>query len=168
MANAISAITELRVISGDSDSIPTPTGFTKIGVDLNRGAEGKFIYLCYREEQVPKASPYPRAIAAVCVVNDKGAAPQGFEMIDVDLNAGAGGKYIYVCFTHNQGAAARQMANLGMGSNEIEDIEAGKPIRRLCVIEGEGSGAPANFIKLNNDLNEGAGGAFLYLCYSRV
>ena len=42
-------VTDVVVITGDSAGIFPPAGFTKIDVDLNAGAGGKFIYLCYKK-----------------------------------------------------------------------------------------------------------------------
>ena len=41
-------ISDLGVIAGDSESIMPPAGWGKIPVDLNMGAGGKKIYLCYK------------------------------------------------------------------------------------------------------------------------
>jgi len=37
----------LAVIAG-SKGVTAPTGYTAINVDLNKGAGGKYIYLCYK------------------------------------------------------------------------------------------------------------------------
>ncbi len=41
-------ITEVGVLSGNSDTIQPPAGWTKYGNDLNQGAGGDYIYFCYR------------------------------------------------------------------------------------------------------------------------
>ena len=41
-------VTDVQVISGGSANICPPEGYTKIDVDLNAGAGGKYIYLCYQ------------------------------------------------------------------------------------------------------------------------
>ena len=42
-------ITALEVIEGKHTT--PPSGFTKINLDLNKGAGGKYIYLCYKKEE---------------------------------------------------------------------------------------------------------------------
>ena len=42
-------VTAVTVITGDSANISPPAGYTKIAVDLNKGAGGKYIYLCYQK-----------------------------------------------------------------------------------------------------------------------
>ena len=45
----MSYVTDVYVISRSSQSqIIPPSGYTKIDVDLNKGAGGKYIYLCYK------------------------------------------------------------------------------------------------------------------------
>lgn len=43
-----SAISEVGVLSGNSDVIQPPTGWEKVGVDLNHGAGGDYIFLCLK------------------------------------------------------------------------------------------------------------------------
>ena len=42
-------ITDVVVIDGDTEVIPPPDGYHKIPVDLNLGASGKFIFVCYKK-----------------------------------------------------------------------------------------------------------------------
>jgi hypothetical protein len=39
-------VTDLQVIIGGSDAIQCPAGFRKLGLDLNSGEGGDFVYLC--------------------------------------------------------------------------------------------------------------------------
>ena len=41
-------MSDVKVISGGNASIRPPDGYTRIDVDLNAGAGGKYIYLCYQ------------------------------------------------------------------------------------------------------------------------
>ena len=41
-------MTDVVVITGDVADISPPAGFTRINVDLNAGAGGKYIFLCYK------------------------------------------------------------------------------------------------------------------------
>lgn len=47
--NACLYITDVDVIDGDTEDIQAPKGFYKIPVDLNLGACGKFIFVCYKK-----------------------------------------------------------------------------------------------------------------------
>ena len=58
----------------------------------------------------------------------------------------AGGDYIYLWATEDPGCAA------------ITDI---------IVLEGKNARAPEGYTKINKDLNDGAGGAYLYFAYKR-
>ena len=41
-------ITDITIIYGDAQ-VEAPAGFTKIDVDINFGASGTFVYLCYQK-----------------------------------------------------------------------------------------------------------------------
>jgi hypothetical protein len=65
-----------------------------------------------------------------------------------DLNAGAGGDYIYVCYKRGVGA----------------------PITGLCVTLGSGGGTPlpdARYTRIPVDLNDGAGGEYIWLWWTK-
>ncbi|MBM7408410.1 MAC/perforin domain-containing protein [Methanococcus maripaludis] len=135
-------ITDLSVIESDKGGAAPPYGFKKVDMDLNKGAGGKYIYLCYKEG-LDTTTP----ITDIKVLNGKHAkAPQGYTKINVDLNHKAGGKYIYLAYS-------RQTNN--------------DPIRSVVVVKGKHANAPYGYEKIDYDLNKGAGGEYLYLCYSR-
>jgi hypothetical protein len=69
------------------------------------------------------------------------------EVVSIDLNAGAGGEYIYLYFKK--------------GDNN--------PITGLFVITGNNPGIfpPPGYTKIEVDLNAGAGGEYIYLCYTK-
>ena len=67
-------------------------------------------------------------------------------MINVDMNAGSGGKYIYP---------------LPHFSNNMNDAIAG-----LAFIQDKAL-VPNGYTKIDQDLNEGAGGTYNYLCYTK-
>ena len=56
-----------------------------------------------------------------------------FRLLDVDLNRGSGGQYIYLSYSK---------------------VGGGAPITDLMVIEGENAPPPPGWGKLNQDLNE--------------
>lgn len=109
------AITDLEVISGSSSGIQCPSGYTKNPQDLNEGAEGDFIYLCSQYSYFPWAegayglatvqvesyTPGSQGLRDVYCPNKEANTSDGIpakqELIDVDLNKGAGGAYLYFC-----------------------------------------------------------------------
>lgn len=92
-------------------------------------------------------------IEDIIVINagrkNKASVPEGYEKIDVDLNEGAGGDYIY--FAVKRG------------------INNGNAINGLAVVSGKNDkvSAPAGYERNNMDLNKGAGGRYIYLCTRR-
>jgi hypothetical protein len=72
----------------------------------------------------------------------------GYEYLPQDLNADAGGEYIYI-----------EYKNGLEGEDAIDDIG--------FVIQNQDSAIPADWVKLPQDLNTGAGGDFIYLCYKK-
>ena len=140
----------LVVISGDSSNINPPTGYTKIPYDLNRGAGGKYMYLCYHKASYQARGESKPCIAALQVIYGKDAQPpSGYVKLPQDLNAGAGGEYVYLCY---QPAAW------------TDDVA----IKDVTVIGGNNADVPApyGYAKVPGDLNKGSGGDYIYVCYS--
>lgn len=143
------SIVDIRIISGGTSGIDPDEGYEIIRTDLNRDAGGKYIYITYKEGLDNQES-----ITDVTFVTGRGAsAPGGYTKIPGDLNEGAGGAYVYLCY-----------------KTGISDY----PIRRLTVLVGKNTQSPPGFYKVNNyysnspqDLNEGAGGNYIWLAYSR-
>ncbi|KAE8287112.1 hypothetical protein D5F01_LYC15076 [Larimichthys crocea] len=78
---------------------------------------------------------------------EKNLQSQGFKKINVDLNKGAGGNYIYLWYKTEQGSA---------------------PITRLQVTFSDDMAVgliSAGYTKIDKDLNAGAGGDYIYLWY---
>ncbi|ELA9342615.1 hypothetical protein QTV34_001901 [Vibrio parahaemolyticus] len=146
-------IDSLVVIYGSSSTIKAPQGYTKIPNDLNKGAGGKYIYLCYHKH-VPSStddSSNPDCISDITtVVGENASAPADFEKIPIDLNKGASGKYIYLCYEKQ---------------NYNDEIA----IKDVLVISGSNSDLkpPYDFTRVDQDLNQGAGGDYIYVCFSR-
>lgn len=136
------SITNLDVIVGEDANI-TKKGWEKITGDLNKGANGKFIYLvCQHGSGTPITD-------LTVVFGDKAEVPTpaGFTKIPVDLNKGAEGKFIYLCYKKAKGV----------------------PIDGLKVIMGDKPSItpPAPYVKIPIDLNKGCGSdtPYIYLCY---
>ena len=146
-------IDQLVVISGGNSSIQPPAGFSKIPDDLNKGAGGKHIYLCYHKVSVDNVSQNnPKCISDITTVTGKDTpAPSGYEKIGVDLNKGASGEFIYFCFKEA----------------EYSNKEA---IKAVSIISGDNPDLPPpyDFEKVEQDLNQDAGGDYIYACYSKA
>lgn len=176
------AIYDLKVIKGSSSSIGTSDlpGYYKIPVDLNKGAGGKYIYLCFTREsnKVQGSSDWVGTytmgrtvpVRAIDVISQTiGTTPKfhpsykpGIEVKDAlgfhipDLNDGAGGKYIYA---YQQKGAEQDPYN------PILPV-----VVEVGVIYGSSSAIepPFPWIKVPKDLNEGAGGDYIYFVYKQV
>jgi hypothetical protein len=84
------AIRDIKILEGGK------SGYTKINIDLNRNAGGKYIYLNYSRTI---GSPLT-AISGY--YGEKYSMPAGWSApsSNMDLNKGAGGKYIYLMLKH--------------------------------------------------------------------
>ena len=135
------AITDIKIITDDVPFIRVPDGYCKDRVDLNAGAGGKFIYLCYRRD-----ASKPLTSLAVLTGGSPDVQPSaGMKKIPVDVNMGAGGEYIYLCYAKG-------------GSRPVRDI-------RIVASDSSDVFAPEGFKLVKKDLNAGAGGLYLYLSY---
>ncbi|BBM86166.1 hypothetical protein UABAM_04552 [Candidatus Uabimicrobium amorphum] len=128
-------ITHLTV-KWDSKEIPEGYKSTK---DLNTGAGGEYIYLCYKVE-TPE-NPDDRITGLFLVAGPENvSAPPGYTLRGHDLNAGAGGSYIYMAYKKG-------------GYNPLQEIEV------LTRHEESTKG----YEKIPLDLNWSVGGEYLYL-----
>lgn len=135
-------ITQITFLEGSSSSLSPQEGYTKVAQDLNEGAGGKYIYLCYSKNDL-----YPPITGLFLTDSQNEQPPSGYYKYPIDLNAGAGGKWIFLCSTTAP--------------------EAGAPITDITFVKGENAPAPTGYIRLDLDLNRGAGGRYIYLCYKR-
>lgn len=135
------SITEVTVIQGGNSGIQAPAGYTKIPWDLNSGAGGDYIYVCYK-----KGIGAP--ITGLCVtIGSGGGTPPAdakYTRIKVDLNAGAGGDYIWLWTTKDPDCAT---------------------VKDIIVQFGEYSRPPAGYTWIGTDLNRNAGGSYIWLSY---
>ena len=139
-ALAQDCITELAVVHGGSGT-PAPAGFTRINVDLNQGAGGDYVYLCYKRGV---GAP----ITGLAVTLGNGAPPAGAVQtrINVDLNVGAGGDYVWLWYTRDPACAT------------VRDLH----------VQANTAAPPAGFTRIDVDLNRNAGGAYIYLSYRKL
>lgn len=140
-------ITALEVIEGKGAS--PSKGFVKLPVDLNKGAGGKYLYLCYKKEESETG------IVDIQIVNGKGAGtPSGYIKCPKDLNGGAGGDYLYLAYRIGNAPESSRF-----GFTEINVIDHGKDEIRS---------APDGYCLKEYDLNKGAGGNYIYITYKNA
>ena len=156
-----SYITDLYVLTSDKASAAPPWMYTKINVDLNQGAGGKWIFLCFtkevgqepiREMKLWAGGRYPSPAIGnpwTVVTNSNGYGYPG-----ADLNEGAGGDWIYLY--------------------ENRSKDCGDPIKEIAIVATTSSSYTpccgwhiSNLDKNIVDMNRGAGGKFIYLIYKK-
>lgn len=150
-------ITDLAVIYGGSSNIACPGGFEKLGVDLNQGAGGDYIYLCIRRGAGAPITGFTVAISGsgISVSPD----PR-WTLLGVDLNRNAGGYYVYAFYSKDP----------GLEDPAVADPEAPVPdcrtLRDIVVLQGS-QATPPGYTKLPYDLNRGTddSGTVLYFAY---
>ncbi|WP_460894728.1 hypothetical protein [Rufibacter soli] len=172
-------IRDLKIIKGSSSSVGTDDlpGYSKIPVDLNRGAGGQYIYLCFTREldAVQGSDTNPGAwvnddrIGRTAFVRNievvaQSIGPAGMwpnpeisppiEVKDAlgfhcpDLNDGASGKYIYAYqYRDNYNTTAPYVREVGVLYGNSSTIQP-----------------PTGWTRIEGDLNEGAGGDYIYFC----
>ncbi|HEU4366265.1 MAG TPA: hypothetical protein VFT13_12465 [Candidatus Krumholzibacteria bacterium] len=134
-------ISEVMVIRGSSSGIQPPAGYVKINADLNAGAGGDYIYVCYK-----KGIGAPITGLYVTLGSGGGTpAPDAkYTRIPVDLNDGAGGDYIWLWTTKDPDCAA---------------------VKDIIVQFEENSRPPGGYTWIGVDLNRNAGGQYIWLSF---
>ena len=90
-----------------------------------------------------------RYVTDLTVLEGKDAQPRsGWTKIDKDLNAGAGGEYLY--FAYEEGDNRR------------------RALTGIKIIVGKDQPTPYKYTKIDVDLNRGAGGKYIYAAYTRA
>ncbi|KAI0010515.1 MAC/Perforin domain-containing protein [Xylariaceae sp. FL0662B] len=143
-------IDALTFVEGDSSTIAPTSGYEKLNFDLNHTVGGKYIYLCYHKASYNSLGPNKRAITDLAVIFDNEATPSGYAKMSTDLNDGAGGKYVYLCY-------------------KTGDYNPDKAILDVTAFSGSKSGVspPYGFTKIPRDLNAGAGGDYIFFGYAK-
>ncbi len=143
-------LTHATVVAGNSSDVSCPEGFTKNPRDLNEGAGGKFIYLCTMSGYDP-----PLYVLTDTEHSDsvEGArCTNGGVKGNIDLNWGAGGKYIYLCVGTETWAWLRPITDVAVHTS--------------ATIFGAET-CPSGWERATADLNDGAGGKYVWLCVKR-
>ncbi|MGI6329226.1 MAG: stalk domain-containing protein [Dethiobacteria bacterium] len=85
--------------------------------------------------------------------------PAGYQLINADLNAGAGGDFIYLCY------------KLGENPDDaitdfFMEFTGGSASSTTATVSHNANVAP--YTRIGRDLNQGAGGEFIYLWYTKA
>jgi hypothetical protein len=144
-------VDDVVIITGKNSTIQPPAGYEKVNFDLNKGAHGDFIYLCYHKASYDNFRPNKDCLTDIQIIFGKDTpAPPGFIKLPQDLNKGAGGPFIYMCV-------------------KKEPYGNDKAIKDVAIIGGDNPDIPApyGYIKVPGDLNKGVGGLYIYACYNK-
>ena len=160
------------------------SGYTLLNSDLNKGAAGAYIYLCFQRNassvlnglEYYQGQPYsgPNEVLTnfqtqLGSLTNKPTANSHFFDIWLpnqnpypywstqDLNAGAGGNYIY--------SYQSKTPSVIVPGSSVTTLWP--PIAEVGILSGNSStiNPPTGWTKYQVDLNEGAGGDYIYLCY---
>lgn len=141
-------ITDIKIISSKSSNVSAPAGYIKMAQDLNAGAGGKYIFICCKKDV------YKEDLSVVTDIKvSTSKTIEGYTVEDKDLNEGAGGKYIYVHYKKEKWTK--------------ENKDTLSALTDIITITGKSTQAPSGYTKLYQDLNEGSGGKYIYLCIKR-
>lgn len=136
-------IVELKVVKGLDDP---GSNFVKIPVDLNRGAGGRYIYLCFRRgEGIP-------VDGLAVILGPQTPPPPGYKKLPTDLNEGARGEYIYCCYRNGTGLPLTDVVAISSRKDDQQPPQSYDHVP---------------YSKVPVDLNKGAGGDYIYFYYLR-
>ncbi|HUP87976.1 MAG TPA: hypothetical protein VM100_01355 [Longimicrobiales bacterium] len=166
-------IRDVTVVAGGDKSVACPSGSpVKVMQDLNEGAGGDFIYLC-----LLRTNDKSQGMGPLEIVNWGRNAPtakssDGYSLqsvcpnrIDVDLNKGTGGSFIFVCKT--------LAASLNAGAPKLTDIRfvTSDYVRaeydRRCKTDETAMFTRQNSWNTSMDLNDNAGGKYIWGCMKK-
>jgi hypothetical protein len=163
-------------VRSSNDAPATMSGYTKIPVDLNEGAGGKYIYLYYNKTtSIATSLCYLNVRTSCCTPflfpSYEYMRRQGVSFGSsgwTDLNQGAGGNFIVLegCSAENIGGWILYCTrnNLPIGPVPSDN----SPIRDILLISSsKGLGSYSGWNLIPTDLNKGAGGKYIYLCYKK-
>lgn len=145
-------INALAVVTGDNSETAAPVGYTRIDLDLNRGAGGKWIYAAYHKEPYNILSSSQQAVVGIGVFDqdEVNSMPPGWTVIPHDLNEGAGGEFVYLGYKmgpYDENTALLDLTVIGSSNRVVSP--------------------PYGYTLLPKDLNKGAGGEYVYFAVAK-
>lgn len=119
--------------------------------DLNESVGGQYIYLCEHRQSGSDTDGQKCITDIQFVTGENAKPPLGYEIIRQDLNRGAGGEYIYLCY-------------------KLEDYDSERAIKDISFVKGDNPEIfpPYGYKKVPQDLNAGSGGLYIFLCYTTM
>jgi len=144
-------------------------GFNIISQDLNQGARGEYIY-AYQQKNNQVAKGAQVITDLLILVGENVSTPDGYKKISQDLNQGAGGDYIYLCTKaeeYKQENIANVIKDIWVVSGDVEHspLPEGYQYAGFTWYAVPGSNTSTHTVPV--DLNAGAGGKYVYLCYRK-
>jgi hypothetical protein len=155
-------ILDVKIIEGLYSANPykiNDRDYYRLNYDLNADAGGQYIYIYYLTG-MENDTITPLAEVATINTSDHESLsnlPEGFAMINYDLNKGAGGDLIYLAYRRRNDYSDKLLT--GLRVNNQYSFGTGTGNTWYVVTAGYTSAT-------QQDLNEGAGGYFIYLYYT--
>lgn len=145
----MTAIVDITVTGGN-----TPAGYSLIPVNLNAGtgASSANLYFAVATSAITPDTNYICGVSLVAGSSASITTPEGYSTIYTDLNAGAGGQYVYF--------SRRYLQN----SPPITGFKVTASSKQADALVSPGPG----YIMLPVDINAGAGGQFIYAWYKKM
>ena len=135
-------ITNITVVAGVLSSTSCPSGYTKYHFNLNDGAGGDYVYLCYK---MGVRSPIT-GLNVIAGTSTSFPMQSGYTKVNVDLNSGIGRDNIYLIYTKSITLP---------------------PIMSIRVRSGTTPYVypSLTWVRIDTDCNQNAGGRYIYICY---
>lgn len=168
-------VQNITLISGNEETIPCPSGYGKLEVDLNHFAGGPYIFLCYGksdslrdskgaiegltvetavlENQLAWNEGCRKSKNGTCVSHYvRAIAPS-----NGDMNQGVGGDFIYL---------AKDLRPCLENACEPGVSQGRMRLREIAIVKGESVdvACPNLYTKIPIDLNQGSRGSKIFLC----
>jgi hypothetical protein len=158
MGGPYDCLVDLQVHITGNPAPELPGGYKLLPQDLNDGAGGAFIWIYYKLG--PDDGTEGDPITGIYTVDTSNGEsnPPGGTMIGVDLNYDVGGDFIYLGYFRGTGDAVRSIATHNPSDGDYNYSQGGASSYYYWVTH-QGSATL-------QDLNEGAGGDFIYVGYS--
>ena len=131
-----SYITDITAIAGSFSSISCASGYTKSYYNLNYGAGGNYVYLCYKKGL---RDPPITGLNVIAGTSTNFPIQSGYTKVSVGLNSGIGRDNIYVIYTKSTSLP---------------------PISSVSVYGGTTPYVypPSAWVRIDTDCNQNAGG----------
>ena len=170
-------IHDVKTVIGDSSSVSCPDGYTKKPENLNEGAGGKRVYACvlWGPRRSGVALPWNMEVTSDLSETTAKLGCADYDdfkarLVDGDLNAGAGGMFMYFCLFSSP-AAGPTTTLLHDIDFVVRDSDPFGPFTDFQAVTDEMCSSKMGVTDARGshlDLNTFAGGKYIYLCFTRV